>query len=122
MFKGVWDGKAMDQLQAGFAKESPYSYAAQRQEAPGAACKEEHRQELLGKERGTTATHRQGRRAEHAQILPLEEVKPPGFGDFQLHRQAGRANCRLDGLETMEDITAEPTAGLEGEAGAVPEV
>lgn len=58
MFNGVWDWEAMDQIQAGFAKDSPYSYAAQRQEAPGVACKEKHRKELLGKERGRTATLR----------------------------------------------------------------
>lgn len=39
----------MDQIQAGFAKDSPHSYAAQRQEAPGMACKEKHREALLGK-------------------------------------------------------------------------
>lgn len=41
----------MDQIQAGFAKYSPYSYAAQRQEAPGAACKEKHREERITGER-----------------------------------------------------------------------
>lgn len=37
----------MDQIQTRFAKYSSYSYAAERQEAPGAACNEENREKLL---------------------------------------------------------------------------
>jgi len=37
----------MDQIQTRFAKYSSHSYAAERQEAPGAACNKESREKLL---------------------------------------------------------------------------
>lgn len=91
MFNGFWDGEAVDQIQAGFAEDSPYSYAAQRQEAPGAACREKHREELLGKGTGRTATPSRGRKAGSAQIPPCEEAKSLLDLEPLPQEQAGRA-------------------------------
>lgn len=37
----------MDQIQTRFAKYSSYSYAAERQEAPGAACNEKKQRKTI---------------------------------------------------------------------------